>query len=132
MDKKQINTLVTDDVYQAVDRYRRHHRLEYTSDAGREILKAGLSEMGYLSDGPGITPARRLARHVGTLLFYVSATLLILSMTQPVAYLGPAVGIMCGGFAIRLVDYAVLRSVEPAVSNRLPKIEMRWTRGPTK
>lgn len=124
MSQEQIKTTVCNRTHDAVENFRRANGMEYKSDAARKVLERGLSDLGYLSGGAAITPARRLAREVAKLLFFVSATLLMLSLGFQAEYLAPGVGVFAGSLLVFATDRYVLRSIEPAVTNRLPRIEV--------
>jgi len=102
--------------------------MEHKSDAAREALMTGLSELGYLGDGVGLTPARRLAKHISRMLLYVAATLALLSVGYGLQFGVPAMGVAFGSLGVWLADRYILTEIEPAVTNKLPKVEVS-TRG---
>lgn len=124
MSKRQLNSRVPEHVAEAVEQLQRDRRMEHTSDAAQEALLTGLSELGYLGDGVGLTPARRLAKHISRMLLYVAATLGLLSVVYGLQFGVPAMGVATGSAMIWLADRYVLREVEPAVTNILPRVEV--------
>jgi len=124
MSKQQVNSRVPEYVDDAVDKLRRDRRMEHKSDAAREALTTGLAELGYLGEGVGMTPARRLAKHISRMLFYVAATLALLSVVYGLQFGIPAVGVAAGSLMVWLGDRYVLREIEPAVTNILPRVEV--------
>jgi len=124
MSRRQVSARVDDDIHDGVEQLQRDMRYGSKSDAARDALEAGLAQLGYLSEGAGRTPARRIARHVSHMLFYVAAVLLVLSATTTLAFTFPAIGVLGGSVGMRAVDRWVLRSIEPAVTNRLPRVEV--------
>jgi len=71
-----------------------------------------------------LTPARRLTRYVAQMLLHVAAVLGILSVVTPLTFISPALGIVGGSVAMFTIDRWVLCAIEPAVTNRLPKLEV--------
>lgn len=124
MSKRQLNSRVPEHVADAVERLQRDRRMEHTSDAMQEALLTGLSELGYLGDGVGLTPARRLAKHISRMLLYVSATLALLSAVYGLQFGVPAAGVGVGSVGVWLADRYILQEIEPAVTNKLPKVEV--------
>ena len=112
MSQKQAKTTVRQSTHDAIEEMERTLSLDYRSDAIRLALRHGLSDMGYLSDGACITPARRIVREVGKLLLIVSATLATLSVTAGVAFVGPAAGVFAAAlsFIMRRTVSKKLRS----------------------
>lgn len=131
MSKSQIGTKVDEPIADALEKMEDAEQLEYTSDATRRALRTGLSELGYLSDGIGITPARRYAREMAKSLLYIAATLFALSAISPLAYFGASIGVSVGAILTLAIDRWVLTRVEPAVTNRIPRVEVS-RRGNTK
>jgi len=124
MSKRQLNSRVPEHVADAVEKLQRDRRMEHTSDAMQEALLTGLAELGYLGDGVGLTPARRLAKHISRMLLYVAATLALLSIGYGLQFGAPAAGVAVGSLSVWLADRYVLQEVEPAVTNKLPKVEV--------
>lgn len=124
MSKRQLNSRVPEHVADAVERLQRDRRMEHTSDAAQEALRTGLAELGYLGDGVGLTPARRLAKHISRMLLYVAATLALLSVGYGLQFGIPAVGVAVGSLGVWLGDRYVLQEIEPAVTNKLPRVEV--------
>lgn len=123
MSKPQVNSRVDPETKSAVKQLSRDRGYHNQSDAARDALEHGLKHYGYL-DGVGLTPARRLARYVYRMLFHIAAVLLLLSIVTPLAFVLPAIGVFGGSVAMLLADRWVLRSIEPAVTNRLPRLEV--------
>ena len=124
MSQKQAKTTVRQSTHDAIEEMERTLSLEYRSDAIRLALRHGLSDMGYLADGACITPARRIVREVGKMLFIVSATLVTLSVTAGLAFAGPAVGVFLGGVGVFAADRWVLPRLEPDLTNKIPRISV--------
>lgn len=124
MSKRQVNSRVPEHVADAVEELQRDRRMEHFSEAAQEALVRGLAEFGYLGEGVGLTPARRLAKHVYRMLFYVAATLAILTFSYGLQFGVPAISVATGSLAIWLGDRVVLTRVEPAVTNILPRVEV--------
>lgn len=124
MSKAQVNSRVDESTKEAVGRLEKLGGFDSQSDAARHALRAGLAKEGYLTSGVGITPARKIARHVSLMLFYVAAVLLALSASTPVSFVFPAIGVAAGSGMMKVIDWWVLPALEPAVSSRLPKLEV--------
>lgn len=124
MSKDQIGTKVNGQISSAVEDMQEAEQMEYRSDAARKALRTGLAELGYLGDGIGLTPARRYAREMSKTLIYIAATLFALSAVSPVAYFGASIGVASTAIGILAVDRYVLTRIEPAVTNRIPRIEV--------
>lgn len=124
MSKRQLNSRVPEHVAESVEELQRDRRMEHTSDAAQEALLTGLSELGYLGDGVGLTPARRLAKHISRMLIYVAGTLALLSVGYGLQFGVPAMGVAVGSLAVWLADRWVLQEIEPAVTNKLPRVEV--------
>lgn len=127
--REQVTSRVPEETKREIERFKDQRGYGTQSDAAREVIEVGLSELGYLSDGAGITPARRIARHVSMVLFYVSLTMALISIIAPVMLLFPAIGVMGGSVVVAVVDQWVLKHIEPAVTNKLPRVEVS-RRGP--
>lgn len=125
MSQKQINSRVSEEIKEAVGKLERDRGCASQSEAGRIALRTGLSELGYLSAGAGLTPARRIVRHVSVLLFYVAATMFAISFLTPATFHLEAIAVGAGSIASAAFDHIVLRAIEPAVTNRLPRLERR-------
>jgi hypothetical protein len=128
MSQKQAKTTVRQSTHDAIEEMERTLSLEYRSDAIRLALRHGLSDMGYLSDGSCITPARRIVREVGKLLLIVSATLATLSVTAGLAFFGAAAGVFAAAAAVFAADRWLLPRMEPDLTNRLPRISIKHRR----
>lgn len=126
MSRRNITSRVDDPTKEGVQKLQRDRGYEHQSDAARVALRTGLSELGYLSEGAGLTPARKLARYVTQMLLHVSLVLLFLSAVTPMAFTVPGVGVAFGAIGMFAVDHWVLRAVEPAVTNRLPIPEVTF------
>ena len=124
MSKDQIGTKVNSQISDAVNDMQQAENMEYRSDAARKALRIGLVELGYLGEGIGLTPARRYAREMAKTLIYIAATLFALSAVSPVAYFGASVGVSATAFAVLGIDRYVLTRIEPAVTNRIPRVEV--------
>jgi len=109
--EKQIKTTTSSEVADAVDDLRRARGYEYTSDAARDALREGLSELGYL---PG-TRLQALLSRVTTLLFASSMTLLVLSQFTDAAYSFAGLGLFVGCLGSMLAGRVVLPWLEPAL-----------------
>lgn len=128
MSQKQAKTTVRQSTYNAIEEMERTLSLEYRSDAIRLALRHGLADLGYLADSGCITPARRIVREVGKLLLIVSATLATLSVTAGVAFIGPAGGVFAAGVVVFAADRWLLPRLEPALTNRLPRVKVSHRR----
>jgi len=121
--ENQVKTTVSTDVDEAVDKLRRARGYEYTSDAARDAITAGLAELGYLG-GDRRTPAQSLMHKVGELLLAVSMTLLVLSVVAGAEYTFAGVGVFVGAAIALLVERAVIPRLEPGLSQWLPMLEV--------
>lgn len=124
MTKEQLKTTAEAHVADAVDKLQDDYNMEHRSDAVRHLTKHALGELGYLGDGVGVTPARRIAREVAKLLAYVAGTLIVLSSLAGGEYLELGVATSVCASLVLLGDWLVLRRIEPAVTNVLPQIEV--------
>lgn len=110
--EKQIKTTTSSEVADAVDDLRRARGYEYTSDAARDALREGLSELGYL---PGTRLQALLAR-VTTLLFASSMTLFVLSQFSGAEYSFAALGLFVGCLGSLVTTRLVLPWLQPALA----------------
>lgn len=109
--ENQIKTTVSSEVDDAVDDLRRARGMDYTSDAARAALKAGLSDLGYL----GSTRLRGFVSRITTLLFASSMTLFVLSQFTDAQYAFAGLGLFVGCLGSLLVERVVLPWLEPAL-----------------
>lgn len=125
MSQEQAKTTVDGPTDGAIDALQDGYGLEYRSDAIRVALRRGLSNLGYLGGGAAITPGRKLVREIAKLLLYVAATLAVLSVGTGLAMLSAALGVWAGSMALFATDRWVLPRVEPALTKRLPRVDIR-------
>lgn len=124
MSRPQVNSRVSEEMKDGVEQLKNDRGYGSQSDAARRALRVGLAELGYLSSGVGITPARKIARHAALMLCYTAAILMFLTASTALSFLLPAVGIAVGSGTMAGVDRWLLPAIEPAASNLLPRIEV--------
>jgi len=76
------------------------------------------------SNSFGPTAAQRAVETIAVGLLCIGATLAVLSALTSVALLYGGMGVLFGALGTMVASRAVLPRFEPAVTNRLPKIEV--------
>jgi len=122
MSGKTLGSDVPDRIHDAVEQLRADRGLEHKSDAHRQAVERGLAQLGYLDGGP--TAAQRAVETIAVGLLCIGATLAVLSALTSVALLYGGMGVLFGALGTMVASRAVLPRFEPAVTNRLPKIEV--------
>lgn len=120
---KNLTTNTNKSVSEAVDELQERRDIESRSKSVEVALKAGLRRLGYL--GGGRTPAQSLLNGVAVSVFHVGATLMVLSLLGSLAFFGAAVGVLGGSLALAVISRWAVPRVEPGLTNRLPRIEVR-------
>ncbi|UIP01743.1 ribbon-helix-helix protein, CopG family (plasmid) [Halobaculum sp. CBA1158] len=124
-ERNQLKTDVSDDLDEAVDDLRRAREMQHTSEAVREAIETGVTELGYLSEGPRMTPVRQHVRRIANLLFAASMTLFVLSAVTSAEYSFAGLGVFAGCIFAMGVERFVIPRFEPALSRRLPSLEVK-------
>jgi len=124
MSQEQLKVRASQHTAQAVEDLKEAYHYQYRTEAVEKALETGLSELGFLSDGVGLTPARRYVRELAKILAYVGATLLAISAFGQPGYLLPGIAVTITSLTTAAVDRWVLTRIEPAVTSRLPRIEV--------
>jgi len=119
----ELATSTDESVSDAVARLKSDRGIESKSKAVECGLKAGLQRLGYL--GGGKTPAQSLLNGVAVSVFHVGATLMMLSLFGSLAFFGAAIGVLGGSLALAVISRWAVPRVEPSLTNRLPRIEVR-------
>lgn len=120
-EKKPLATRVDEPTHSAVSALARDRGVS-NSQAASEAVDAGLSRLGYGRGGS--TPVRQAIGHVATGTFHVGATLLALSFLGSLSMFAAGMGVLSAGLALSLVGRYVVPRFEPALTNRLPRIEV--------
>lgn len=122
MSRRTLGSDVPEQVHEAIEQLRDDRGLEHKADAHRQAVEQGLAQLGYL-DG-GRTAAQRGIETIAVGLLCVGTTLAVLSVLTTVALLYGGMGVLFGALGAMLASRVVLPRFEPAVTNRLPRIEV--------